>query len=278
MPPNKTQPTTCHYFVDEAGDGTLFDKKGRIIVGNEGCSRFFLLGLVHIDDAETMSRDLEELRRALLADPYFRHIPSMQPECRKTAVFFHAKDDIPEVRREVFSLLLRHDFEFLAIVRDKNRIAQDVRTRNARDPVYRYHPNELYDSMVGRLFGGRLHKHEAYTVTFAKRGNSDRTSALEKALDTARQRFNRKWGLTVNPKIGVIPTSPKANQGLQVVDYCLWALQRLYEKREDRFVEYLWPKFHLVLDVDDRRVKKYGEYYTQKNPLTLRNIEELPEI
>jgi hypothetical protein len=31
----------------------------------------------------------------------------MQLESRKTALAFHAKDDIPEVRREVLSLLRR---------------------------------------------------------------------------------------------------------------------------------------------------------------------------
>jgi len=32
------------FFVDEAGDDTLFDKKGRVIVGQEGCSNYFILG------------------------------------------------------------------------------------------------------------------------------------------------------------------------------------------------------------------------------------------
>jgi hypothetical protein len=68
-----------HYFVDEAGDGTLFDRKGHIIVGSEGCSRFFILGLVDIADPESLSRDLEELRARLLADSYFKKVPSMQP-------------------------------------------------------------------------------------------------------------------------------------------------------------------------------------------------------
>jgi hypothetical protein len=40
--------STRHYFVDEAGDGTLFDGKGRVLIDSEGCSRFFILGLVDI--------------------------------------------------------------------------------------------------------------------------------------------------------------------------------------------------------------------------------------
>jgi len=66
----------------------------------------------------------------------------------------------------------------------------------------------------------------------------------------------------------VMPCSSSDNAGLQAVDYFLWALQRFYERKEDRFLNFLWPAFRLVRDDDDRR-NKYGEYYTQKKPLTL---------
>ena len=112
----------CDYFVDEAGDPTLFDRTGRIVVGSEGCSRFFMLGLLYITDVELLAKGMEELRKRLLADPYFRKVPSMQPKAKKTALAFHATDDVPEVRREVFSLLLQHDIRFFAIVRDKQKV------------------------------------------------------------------------------------------------------------------------------------------------------------
>jgi len=79
-------PSTRNYFVDEAGDGTLFDGKGRVIVGSPGCSRFFLLGLVDIPDAISLGDEMAELRATLLADPYFASVPSMQPDQRKTAL------------------------------------------------------------------------------------------------------------------------------------------------------------------------------------------------
>jgi hypothetical protein len=40
----------CHYYVDEAGDGTLFDSRGRTIIGTPGCSIFFILGLLEISN------------------------------------------------------------------------------------------------------------------------------------------------------------------------------------------------------------------------------------
>ena len=97
-----------HFFVDEAGDLTFFRKK-KIIVGEEGCSNFFMVGATEIINPEEVGEKLTQLRADLLADPYFKGVPSMQPETKKTASFFHAKYDLPEVRREVFERLYRHD-------------------------------------------------------------------------------------------------------------------------------------------------------------------------
>src|SRR5665809_25888 len=94
-----------HYFVDEAGDMVLFDKKGRISVGRGDVPRCFMVGLVDLPDPAAAHAKLEDLRSSLLAEPFFNTAPSMRPESNKTAVFFHAKDDLPEVRYEVMKLL-----------------------------------------------------------------------------------------------------------------------------------------------------------------------------
>jgi hypothetical protein len=268
----------CSYFVDEAGDGTLFDRKGRVVIGTEGCSHFFILGLVHIPDPGTLGRELEVLRTNLLADPYFKGVPSMQLEARKTALAFHAKDDLPEVRREVFALLREHPVHFFAVVRDKRKLLDYVRQRNEREPSYRYHPNELYDYLVRRLFKDGLHKNDEYRVFFARRGKADRTAALLTALEAARHRFQEQWGIVSHAPIHVMPATPARCPGLQVADYYLWALQRLYERREDRYLALLWPSFSLVHDLDDTRQARYGVYYTKKKPLTLAALDNLPGI
>jgi hypothetical protein len=202
----------------------------------------------------------------------------MQPASRKTALAFHAKDDLPEVRREVFGLLLRHEIRFFAVVHDKLRVVEYVRQRNERDASYRYNPNELYDYLVRRLFRDRLHKDDEYNIFFAKRGKSDRTRALLQALGTARNRFGERWGIVSHAPIHVVPTAPAKCTALQAVDYFLWALQRLYERHEERYVTLLWPLISLVHDVDDTRGARYGVYYTKKKPLTLAAIKGLPGI
>ncbi len=277
--PDSAQDLTSvrHYFVDEAGDGTLFDGKGRVIIGNEGCSRFFILGFVDIPDPAALARTMADLRAMLLADPYFSGIPSMQPDQRKTALAFHAKDDLAEVRREVFALLRRQTAVlFFAVVKDKRAVLDYVLSRNEREPRYRYEPNELYDHLVRRLFKDMLHKDDAYSIYFAKRGKSDRTQALQAAIQTARQKFRDRWGITSAAAINVIASIPPECPGLQVTDYYLWALQRLYERGEDRYVAYLWPQFHCVQDIDDTRQARYGVYYAQKRPLTAAALADRP--
>ena len=265
----------CHYFVDEAGDPVLFSRRGRVLVGTEGCSRFFILGLAQIADPVSLGSDLQKLRATLLADPYFAGVPSMQPESRKTALCFHAKDDLPEVRREVFALLKSHEMRFFAVVRDKLAVLEYVRRRGRRHPGYRYKPTELYDSLARRLVRDRLHKAERYRVVFAQRWRSDRTAAFESALHSARKRFEEKWGMSSSAPIQVVADTPANSGGLQATDYFLWALQRLLERREDRYTRLLWPAVGLIHDVDDTREPQYGVYYTQKRPISTTLLREM---
>lgn len=210
-----------HYFVDEAGDGTLFNARGQEIVETQGCSRHFMLGLLDVPDPEGLARELDSLRAALLSDPYFRGVPSMQPGQKKTALLFHAKDDVPEVRREVLALLRRQPRRFFAVIRDKRCIVEYVRQRNQNDPAYRYNTNELYDYLVRRLFKTLLQKDDGYHITFARRGGSDRTAALESALQAARLRFEDPWHIHSAAAIHVIPKNSTESAALQAADYFL---------------------------------------------------------
>lgn len=238
------------YFVDESGDGVIFDKRGRVLLGSDGCPKHFILGLLDVADPSKLHHALEELRQKLMNDPYFKDVPSMQ-EARKTAVHFHAKDDVPEVRREVFRLLLDHDVKFSAVVKNMHSVLQYVRGRNQVDASYRYHPDELYDHAARRLFKQRLHKDDEYNIYFARRGRSDRTRVLAEALDMARERFCRENAIQTESIVRVVSAFPCEHGGLQAADYFLWALQRAFERQEDRFIQLVWPKVSLIHDVDD---------------------------
>src|SRR5439155_24715110 len=109
-----------HYFVDEAGDPTLFDDRGRVIAGTEGCSSHFILGVLSVDDPLRLNERLAALHQTMLADPFFNGVESLKPERKKTALLLHAKDDIPEIRERVFRLLAAEAVRFFAVV-DNNK-------------------------------------------------------------------------------------------------------------------------------------------------------------
>ncbi len=255
-----------HYFVDEAGDGVIFNARGQVIIGKEGCARHFIVGALQVQSPDALSKDLNALRTSLLADPYFKGVESMRPERRKTALAFHAKDDLAEVRREVFKRLLSHDMKFFAVVRRMDSVLTYVQQRNQRDDEYRYRPNELYDKTVARLFKDRLHVADECNIVFARRGNSDRTHAFREMLETGKMRFEAKWNRTIESKFRVTASTPQHSVCLQAADYFLWALQRFYERNEDRFLQLVWSKVSLVHAVDETDSKPYGEYYTKKKP------------
>ena len=270
--------STKHYFVDEAGDPTIFDSKGHVIAGNEGCSSHFILGVLDVADPVGLNERLAHLHQTILADPFYMGIESFKPQREKTAVLLHAKDDIPEVRERVFKLLFAEDVRFYAVVRDKRGLAVDIRNRNKQSTTYRYTPNRLYDEMVTRLFRDRLHKDGGYQVYFSRRGSKDRTGALKGALEQARENFRRKWNIVGTAPIEVSAIASKDHYGLQAVDYFLWALQRLYTKGEERYLHFLWDKVALVHDVDDRSKAAYGMYYSGDKLLTAEKIKKKPGI
>jgi len=70
-----------------------------------------------------------------------------------------------------------------------------------------------------------------------------------------------------------VPAYPSEYAGLQVIDYYLWALQRLFERGEDRFFNLVAKDYRLVMDLDDKRNKPYGEWYSDANPLELKKIK-----
>ena len=264
---------TRHYFVDESGDPLVFGKGGQGAFDKPGCSRYFILGFLDVEDPASLAHDLRELRGRLMKDSYYEGVPSFQVDRQKTAVSFHAKDDLPEVRRQVYDLLLKHPMKFHAVVRDKRDVFSWALQRHEPEAEFRYRPNDLYDSLVRRLFRDHLHKAELHQICFAERGRSDRTRALREALKAAREQFCHKWGKEQVGQIVMATEASKDNACLQAVDYFLWALQPAYVRGEDRYIRYIWDSVGLIHDVDDRRENKYGAYYTKERPLSTAAIK-----
>ncbi len=79
-------------FVDEAGDPTLFKGcRGKPLVGSPGCSRFFILGKLEVENPAALAHKLKELRTELLNDLYFAGVESFRPERKKPHTPFMPK-------------------------------------------------------------------------------------------------------------------------------------------------------------------------------------------
>lgn len=269
-----------HYFVDEAGDTTLFGRYGKALVGTTGTSRFFMVGRLEVNDFAELDAALSALRAQLLADPLLNTVPSMQPKAGKTALFFHAKDDVPEVRHAVFTVLRQHELRFSAVVKDKQALLAEFEQRRAKDPTVRYKADghELYDQLVTRLFERFGEFGLEREVTFAVRGNKARTAMLKGVLDEIESGFVSDFGFAPHGQTAVHSTFPHKSVGLQACDYLLWALQRFYERGEARYLGALWPQFTRVLDLDvplatpkKRGAQTQAVEFNEKHPLTLAN-------
>lgn len=256
------------YYVDESGDLTLFNKKGTP-VHNESSPSHLMIGLLKIKDSEFLSK-FNSFRDKILIDPIFCTFPSY----KKTSINFHAKDDHIAIKREVFNFIKDLDISVQVVIRQKP-ILIDQAISQYKNFNSKLTPRQIYNDMVTRLFKGKLHKAENYEVFFSNRGNTTENLSLIEALNKACENFYSSFGIKTNSTYKVICRQPSEEAGLQIIDYCLWALQRVYEKSEIVYFKIIEDKFKLIIDVDDKQNNAYGEYYSVKNKMSLEKIKRV---
>ena len=260
-------------YVDEAGDPTIFGSKrgSGVIVGQEGCSKFFIIGKLEVGDPVTLSDRLTKLRHELLADPYFAGVSSFKPERRRTAHGFHANNDLPEVRYQVFRLLreLGADLRFHAVVADKIVITAREMKRRETNPKARYQPNSLYNDLLRNLYAKFHRIANEYHIWVARRHKSDQSRALRRAIKDAEDDFEHRFGFRRNAA-HISVSDPNTVICLQAVDYFLWAVQRFYERREPRFLDMMWPQIAEIHDLHHGH--PHGTFFTGGSRPTLDTV------
>jgi len=245
---------TRHFFVDEAGDLTLFDKRGRSMLGCDGVSQCFMVGVAEIRNPAVVGRRLEALRRDLVSDPYFAGACSLHLERRKTALAFHAKDDLPEVRWRVYERLRRLDIKVAVALRRKAVLEAQARAIFEKTGR-KLRPDDVYDALVTQLFIGRFRDGVKNHIAFAIRKKAYKDAALTHAIERAR------LAQACTAQCDVVSDRPSGAAGLQVIDYYLWAVQRLFERAEGRFFAGIAKQIEYVWDLDDIRYGSSGVRY-----------------
>lgn len=257
---------TRYVFVDESGDTDMFDKKGRTLTH---ASKLFIIGLSIVDDPVDVRNKLNSLRNQFLNDPYFKDVPSFQHKKRKTAIMLHAKDDIPELRWKVYELIKEIPVKTTIVIRRKAVLMRDAR-RLFLATGKKLTEDVIYDNVIVSLFQYISHRNGDYLVKFAIK-KKPRNTALYKAILSAQNNLEVS-GLRVTSKISVSSDYSNNDACLQLIDYYLWAVHRLYNHKEARYITMLKGNINVILDMDDTRNNPGGELYTRHNQIDLKKI------
>jgi hypothetical protein len=137
---------TIHRFLDEAGHG----KRRKNILGTEGVSKCFILGMVKFkQELEPLRKGIIELQAGIQNDPYFK-VPSVIKKIDNGGFFFHAKDDLPEVRKIFFDFIMQKKLSFEAVVARKS-IERFATTHKDKEQYF-------YADALSHLLKNKFHK------------------------------------------------------------------------------------------------------------------------
>lgn len=255
-----------HRFLDETGDTTFYGKGRKLIVGQQGVSLSFGLGVLRIDrPLAEVRREVRALQEQVEADPLLNTIPSVQKRIASGGFFFHACKDSPDVRTVLFHYLRNLPCEAELVVARKIPTLFEKQHHGREE--------EFYADLLAHLIKSRLKRAGTLVLNVAERGSSTREKVLTEALRLATERAAKKWG-GENLKARVVfnVQTPRTEPLLTVSDYLCWAVQRVFEQGDVRHYNYLAEKIRLVVDLYDR--EKYEgsrNFYDKRNPLTAEN-------
>jgi len=258
---------TNHRFIDEAGDTTFYAKGKKSALNEVGVSSCFILGMVKVyDDLEEVRSKIKDLQNEITQNPFF-DVPSVIKKKNKNGYYLHATDDIPEVRMKFFELIKTINCSFECVVAEKN--IERYETKHKGKEEY------FYADLLSHLLKNKLQTNNKLVLHVSERGKSTKNNNLDLALKKAIQRFennDKKETNEVSTQVIFNVNYPTNEPMLNLADYFCWVVQRVFEKGETRYYEYLKDKISLVIDLyDTKNYKDFKNYYTQKNPLTKEN-------
>ena len=101
---------TDHRFLDEAGDTTFYGSGHKLILGQDGVSHSFIIGMLKVSEPlPALRAAVSAQQAAVAADDYVNIIPSVAKKMARGGFYFHAKDDPQEVRAAFFKFIATRD-------------------------------------------------------------------------------------------------------------------------------------------------------------------------
>jgi hypothetical protein len=201
-------------FVDEAGN-LDFSPSG---------SRFFILTSVTMDHC-AMGNDLLQLRRDLTRQGW------------DLSRGFHATEDKQRVRDAVFRLINEHDFRVDATIFEKAKTAPNVRANSIAfyKRAWFFHLKHVLPQIASRndellIIGASI------SLNWKQQNAQE---AIAEGVDASAQTIlftTASWAASSEPC-------------LQIADYCCWALQRKWERKDERSYRLIEHKIRSEFDI-----------------------------
>ncbi|QND48961.1 DUF3800 domain-containing protein [Rhizobium lusitanum] len=190
-----------YIFADEAGCFT-FNR-------NQNVSKYFIICTVTMNKLD-VGHALQELRHQLLWEKF------------DIGDFFHATVDSQSVRDRVFQEILRHDFQVQATICEKAKAQPHIRQDKSR--FYKYPWFYQFKHGVAK----HVDRNTRVLVTAASIGTKKERATFTTALsDVMSQTIrNVQWAVDFRPS--------NCDPCLQLADYCAWAIQRKWERDDNR--------------------------------------------
>lgn len=256
----------AHRFLDEVGDTTFYGK-GRVpILGRDGVSLCFGLGMVKFNaPVPEMRQQVGKLCRAVESDDYLNRIPSVFKRIQSGGFYFHAKDDPPEVRERLFKWIRETDCSLEMVVGRKIPDLFALK-HHGKD-------SEFYADLLSHLLKNKLKLGRRLVLNIAERGKTTRNHILESATVKAHERFAKKEDAgAISSEVVYNVQNPRTEPLLCVPDYLGWTVQRVFERGDTRHYDFVRERISLVIDLYDRdKYEGSRNYYTPKRPLTAEN-------
>ncbi len=205
-----------YVFADEAGDFE-FARKHNV-------SKFYIICTVLLEDT-TFGHQLLDLRRKLIWDGI------------EVGDYFHASEDKQLVRDEVFKLISKAPISISATILEKSKAQPQIRANNVT-----FYKHGWYFHLSGIAPKIAKHGDEILFTTASigtKKAQAQFTSSVN---DVVRQRAYRALC-----KTHFCPSM--ADPCLQIVDYCTWAIQRKWERNDDRSYKFIQPFINREHDI-----------------------------
>jgi hypothetical protein len=258
---------TDHRYLDESGDTSFYGKGKDLIIGKNGVSLSFSIGMLKLKGKHDIIRQqVVQLQQAIISDPYLNVIPSIKKKIDKKGFCFHATDDPPEVRERFFKFIKAQKVT-LEIYVARKEMERYERIHNGNEA-------DFYADILSHLIKSKLKSQGKLVLNIAERGNTTKNKVLQNALEIAKKRaaYKVKESDMLRDVIFNVQnhyTEPLLN----IADYLCWAVQRVFEIGDLRYYDFIKEKITLIVDLyDTEKYVGFSNYYNpSKKPLTSKN-------